>query len=299
MTTVPSSVVIEVGKVYLIGLAFPSALTDPSPIPFIPLVEGWHTMDAVQRVHTARDGSTSARNVRSIRRHMGVVMRYDPSSQRAVILLGTSSPHGGNHRFIPWHGTPRLSFQTREVLDPYPRDAFVGYPGYLNFTHTICVTVMQQHDFMALVVPAFAFVRDLPRGREIRVPHVEMERLRRLHSSYWTGSRYLEDGSSDHVSDGSDDDDGVDRGRSHANPLAPLVSSVRADGTVVLEVHDPIDPITGERFSEIVARALRYEDRRATQVELMDDLVDLVHVPPPSIYCYMEPLTLASLQEVW
>jgi hypothetical protein len=90
MTTKPSTIVIEVGKVYSIGLAFPSSLTDPSPIPGLSLVNGWHTMNAVQPVR--RDGSisTSMHNVRSIKRHLDLVLRYNGSSYRAVILLGTS-----------------------------------------------------------------------------------------------------------------------------------------------------------------------------------------------------------------
>lgn len=65
---------------------------------------------------------------------------------------------------------------------------------------------------MVLVVFVFVFVRDLFRGCEICVLYVEMEWLRRLYLLYWIGLRYLEDGFSDYVLDGSDDDDGVDCG---------------------------------------------------------------------------------------
>jgi hypothetical protein len=123
--------------------------------------------------------------VRNIRRHLGLVLQYDGSSHRAVILLGTSRPQGGIHRFIPWHGILRLTFQTCKVLFPEPQDAFVGHPGYLNFTHAICVTVMQRDEFMACIVPALAFITEVSLVHErFTVLRHNMERLRELHSSY-------------------------------------------------------------------------------------------------------------------
>jgi hypothetical protein len=300
MTTKPSTIVIEVGKVYSIGLAFSSSLTDPSPIPGLSPVNGWFIMDVVQPVRRDGSGSTSMRNVRSIRRHLGLVLQYDGSSHRAVILLGTSRPQGGIHCFIPWHGILKLAFQTREVFFPNPRDAFVGHPGYLNFTHAICVTVMQSDEFMACIVHALAFITEVPLVHEsITILRQFMERLRRLHSSYWEGRRYSEDGSFDGGSYFSDDGDDLDHRHALSGlPLAPLEHSVRANGTSVSHAHDPMDPEFGLHLSTRVAIAMRLEHRRATQVELMDALIDLVDLPAPSVCCFMEPFTTASLHEV-
>jgi hypothetical protein len=61
----------------------------------------------------------------------------------------------------------------------------VGHPGYLNFMHAICFIVMQRDEFMACIVPALAFITEVPLIHEsITILHHNMEWLRRLHSSY-------------------------------------------------------------------------------------------------------------------
>ena len=77
-------------------------------------------------------------------RRLGLILRYDPVTSVAVVFLGSSSPTQPQ-RYLPWLGTPRLPFQTLQVLVPAGEDGadFWNFPGYLNFTHAIRVLVVQ------------------------------------------------------------------------------------------------------------------------------------------------------------
>lgn len=102
---------VEVGGLYFVALALPSFLNDSSPVePIPPNVAHWRTSDA--RLQTA--------NVRSIRRHIGLVIRVDSMMKVAVILLGTSRP-AHPHRYLPWHGTAHYHHaNTEEVFFQTP-----------------------------------------------------------------------------------------------------------------------------------------------------------------------------------
>ena len=57
-----------------------------------------------------------------------------------------------------------------------------------------------------------------------------------------------------------------------------------------IEVTNPMDPKTEMRSSESFVLAMQEEDMRATQVELLDEEMDLGDIPTPEIYGIFKPL---------
>lgn len=167
---------IVVGKVYLVGLEYPTELNDDSPLTRFQM-------------------------------HIGVVLRWDPHSRIAVIFLGTTRPQVP-HRYIPWAGTNRMDFQPREVLELTPSGAFADRPGFfMNFTHALRVRVVEQ-DALSTSAQNFLKASPLRHGEplDIMFDSDQLEKLRRLHEAYWSGVRYNRDGS-DHGGDNGHDGD--------------------------------------------------------------------------------------------
>ncbi|CAM6098425.1 unnamed protein product [Calypogeia fissa] len=130
----------------------------------------------------------------------------------------------------------------------------------------------------------------------IVVEATEMQNIRAYHLQYWEGRRYNADGSE--AMDGQDEADPDDSDlskrlasnvvstRIYASVVALKSKSVTgvagdSNSNVVVQCRevadDPIHPVTGDRFSTMIGRALLNEDIRATQVELMDPEFKLGH----------------------
>lgn len=165
-----------------------------SPSKSVPATEilQWFTKEA-------RDAEKQTRDVRCIRRHIGVVIRV--TGAVAVILLGSSKPRQA-HRFLPWHGTPRKDFQPLQHIWPTPLKAFMVYKGYLNFTHAIQVQVLGPTNIIDNLVLEFGhcqehFIRESPTRSprvDIYVSPCELGLIRELHLAYWEGNCYNADG---------------------------------------------------------------------------------------------------------
>jgi hypothetical protein len=175
---------VVVGKVYLMELEYPTELNNDSPLTGIPL----QGQDSV--------GTSLHPSIRSIQRCIGVVLQWHPHSQIAIILIATARPQVP-HRYIPWVGTNRMDFQTREVLEPTPSGAFADQPGFMNFTHALRVRVVTRGKQDALSTPL-----------NIIFDSDQVEKLRRLHEAYWSGVRYNRDGSFHSGDEGDEGDDG-------------------------------------------------------------------------------------------
>lgn len=201
MATAQATDQVQPGKLYLLGLKFPSALNEASPV-------------SLRGTANAESQRTNAWNER---RHLGLVISVDCPRQLAIILIGTSHP-SRQHRYLPWAGgTPRLSGQPLESIVPVPPAFFQAHPGYLNFTHAIRVRIMGLHDIQDHRIPGVGLFHTLlnqNQGQPLpvypTVPPEEIEKIRRCHQAYWQGTR-LES------SDGSDNDRG-DSGGLDAKP---------------------------------------------------------------------------------
>lgn len=214
-------------------------------------------------------------------------------------MLGTGNPCRP-HRFLPWRCSPQLEYQPPYSIRPNPADAFVRFPGYLNFTHAIMVRVLGLQYRQDGLVPGECHVKKyfVDQGQElqINVEADELQNIRCYHLQYWDGKRHNADGSDvieEEEADPSDSDvskrlaSNVVAAKSYANVVAlkakSRITSTAADSTSATVdiqssdmITDPIHPITGDRFSTMIARSMLNEDLRATQVELMDVDFELI-----------------------
>ena len=135
--------------------------------------------------------------------------------------------------------------------------------------------------------------------QDVFVSPAQVDVLHTLHSFYWEGKRYSSDGFLRSGS-GSDDDDegggrdyGMTMDESFGLPVPRDLPSFVSESIPVdedIEVTDPMDPKSGMRSSESFVLAMQEEDMRATQVELLDEEMDLGDIPTPEIYGIFKPL---------
>jgi hypothetical protein len=184
---------VDVNRVYMVSVVHPGSLNDPSLAKAIPFSNEWYSKDA----------ATPPREVKTLHRHIGLVVQYDAISHVAVIFLGTTRPRHPR-RYVPWQGTPRLAYQTTESLDI--QGGRFSRAGHLNFTHALRCLVIQPNEVSGPSVPGYACVTDIAINHEDDVGLVQTEvlniflddlaiqKLKNLHYSYWNGVRYSKDG---------------------------------------------------------------------------------------------------------
>jgi hypothetical protein len=125
---------------YMVSVVYPGSLNDPSPTKAIPFSNEWYSEDA----------AAPPREVRTLHRHIGLVVRYDAVMHVAIIFLETTQPRHP-HRHVPWRGTPRLAYQTMESLDI--QGGRFSRAGHLNFTHALRSSPMRLAGLMSLAMP--------------------------------------------------------------------------------------------------------------------------------------------------
>ena len=288
---------VEELKLYAIGMEYPTILNDPSP---------------VLSLLAAEDAQRTTRNIRNAHRHVGLVLHYDAVSHVAVIFLGTSSPTQPQ-RLVPWEGTPRKPFQTTESLQSVGGD-FRRFPGYLNFTHAIRVIVWQPGAVTSGTYPGLACVTAIldrgttpPAPVDICLAPSQVELLKALHASYWSGDRYSAegvlicgdvidngdgeggDGDGDVIDGG--DGDGGDGGDNHGGEPA----SGQGEPKRKRKCRTRTDENIRAENSYKLARALAWEEFHNHQITMVDgeaSSVDMDRLPK----CVLVPLTEEDLQ---
>ena len=277
----------ELNKLYMVGLVFPGVLNDPSSVrPPI------HVSDQCLSVNIG----SIVRNVQTVRRPIAVILRYDDTTKVAVILLGSAHPRLP-HRFIPWFGTPRLQNQIRQVLHPSPEEAFVNWPGFLNFTHALRVLVIQDNEAVRMTTPGLAYcfeTRQYGDVMDIFVPPGQIQLLHSLHARYWEGKRYSEDGQLLESGPAS----GPDDQRACNDDEESVVSVHEVTIPPPNEVTNPLHVRSGLPLSWRVALMFQEEDLQATQVEMLDEATQLRDMPTPSVCGIFKPLTTGMLESL-
>lgn len=206
----------------------------------------------------------------SIRRYFCVVLHYDATTKTRVLLLGTSRPQQP-HRFVPCLGAIRLPHQPKYVISLNPPCGLMNI-GYFNFSHVFRATIFLQGDAeLQQSIPPQAFITENYTNRtniDVLLALPEVERLKSLHALYWEGLRYDING--------------------YRLSHAPLLHPLNVDGTISLP-----DGLPVERGSGAERLALIKEDERMTQLALIDG--DHTDLPVPSVYAFLQPLTVNVL----
>lgn len=178
---------IRINTIYLAGFLIPKEINDPSPSKSV--------LPSSAASNPRIVDIPSATNPVRVHRHFCIIVQYDPASRIGVMLLGTSRPRQG-HRFVPVEGTPRLPFQPQHEVQLIPR-AGLSSTGYFNFTHALRATIITRNDPVVSTVPPQAFITDSYANGpliNVLVSGEQVEALKTLHTLYWQGVQYTEDG---------------------------------------------------------------------------------------------------------